>query len=179
MSNYATFDADITLSGVLDAEATAEIFASLVEADLSFACALRTVNEALLLREDAESVCALDTVCFDLYTGNAVFRKAGAAASYVLHKGKVDCVETPCMPVGILPDATFRETERTLRTGDAFVLVSDGACGMHDEHILQALTAFQGGSAQKLAEDILARSCARNRNRADDSTVLAVVVESV
>ena len=162
-----------------DAEATAEIFSSLVEADLSFACALRTVNEAMLLREDTESVCTLDAVSVDLYTGDAVFYKAGAAASYILHRGKVHRVETPCMPVGILPDASFRETKRRLRAGDAFLLVSDGTCCMRDDHILHALTAFRGGSAQKLADDVLARSCEINRNRADDSTVLAVVVESV
>ena len=162
-----------------DAEATAEIFASLVEADLSFACALRTVNEAMLLREDTESVSALDAVEVDLYTGEAVFYKAGAAASYVLHKGKVERVETPCMPVGILPDTTFRETKRTLHAGDVFLMVSDGTCGMRDDHILGALTAFRGGSAQKLAEDILERAQEANRTRADDSTVLAVVVESV
>lgn len=160
-----------------DAEATAEIFASLIEADLSFNCALRTVNEAMLLREDAESVSALDALCIDLYTGSAVFYKAGAAASYVLHKGKVDRVETPCMPVGILPDAAFRETKRTIHAGDVLVLVSDGTCALHDDHIVEALTAFRGGSAQKLAEDVLARAQTTNQNRADDSTVLAVVVE--
>ena len=161
-----------------DAEAAAEIFASLVEADLSFACALRTVNEAMLLREDTESVSALDAVSLDLYTGDTVFYKAGAAASYFLHKGKVDRIETPCMPVGILPDTTFRETKRTLRAGDVIVLVSDGTCGMRDDHIVRALTAFRGGSAQKLAEDILAHSHAAGKKRADDSTVLVVVAES-
>ena len=162
-----------------DAEATAEIFASLVEAGLSFACALRTVNEAMLFREDTESVSALDAVSIDLYTGETVFYKAGAAASYVLHKGKVDRVETPCMPVGILPDVTFKETKRTLRAGDVLVLVSDGTCGMRDDHIVEALTAFRGGSAQKLAEEILARSRAANKSPADDSTVLVVAAESV
>ena len=161
-----------------DAEATAEIFASLVEADLSFSCALRTVNEAMLLREDTESVSALDAVQIDLFSGDTVFYKAGAAASYVLHKGKVDRVETPCMPVGILPDAAFRETKRTLHAGDVIVLVSDGTCGMRDDHVVAALTAFRGGSAQRLAEDVLARARAANKMHADDSTVLAVVAES-
>lgn len=162
-----------------DAEAAAEIFASLIEADLSFDCALRMLNEAMLLREDTESVSALDAVSVDLYTGDAVFYKAGAAASYVLHKGNIDRVETPCMPVGILPDTTFRQSRRALRAGDALVLVSDGACGLCDDHITDSLTAFRGGSARKLAEEILARSRKANQNRADDTTVLAVVVESV
>ena len=161
-----------------DAEAAAEIFASLVEADLSFACALRTVNEAMLLREDTESVCALDAVSVDLFTGGATFRKAGAAASYVLHRGKVERMEAPCMPVGILPDAAFRETTCILCAGDVFVLVSDGTCAMRDDHITRALAEFRGGSAKKLAEDILARSPDADKAGADDSTVLAVVVEN-
>ena len=161
-----------------DAEAAAEIFAALLQADVQADCAFRTLNSALLQREDVESVSTLDIVVVDLYTGEATFSKAGAAASYVLHKGKVDRVEAPCMPAGILPDAALAHTTRTLRRGDVVVLVSDGTCAMRDDHILQALKAFRGGSAQKLAEEILARSHkAYGKKRADDSTVLAVVVE--
>ena len=161
-----------------DAEAAAEIFASLVRADIGFDCALRTVNAALLLREDTESVSTLDVVCVDLYSGETQFCKAGAAASYLLHDGKIECVGLPCMPVGILPEIGFSRTQRTLHKGDTFVLVSDGTCAIRDDPITRTLTEFDGGSAQTLAEKILSRSrTAAPKNRADDSTVLAIVLE--
>lgn len=161
-----------------DAEAAAEIFASLLRADVHADCAFRVLNSALLRREDVESVSTLDMVVVDLFTGETTFSKAGAAASYVLHKGKVDRVETPCMPAGILPETSLAHTTRTLQSGDVFVLVSDGVCAMRDDHILAALAGFRGGSAQKLAEEILRLSNrAYGKKRPDDATVLAVVVE--
>lgn len=165
-------------SAAADAQATAEIFASLLRADLSFACALRTVNSALLMREDTESVSTLDVVCVDLYNGETHFYKAGAAASYLLRGKKMDCVETPCMPIGILPGARFEHEKRTLRKGDVIVMVSDGTCALRDDPIVDALKRFDGGSAQTLAESIL-RSSRKNlqKNKEDDSTVLAIVVE--
>lgn len=163
---------------VADAQAAAEIFASLLRAELSFDCALRTVNEALLMREDAESVSTMDVVCVDLYTGKAEFCKAGAAPSYLLRKGKTERIETPCMPIGILPNAKFTHTVRLLEKGDVFVLVSDGTCAMQDAHILKSLSDFDGNSAQTLADKIL--SAGRQKQgtqKQDDASVLAIVVE--
>ncbi|MBQ7541695.1 MAG: SpoIIE family protein phosphatase [Clostridia bacterium] len=161
-----------------DAQTAAEILASLLKADVSFPCAFRMLNAALLLREDTESVCTVDAVCVDLYTGQTTFYKAGAAASYLLLGGKTDRVDTPCLPAGILPDVTLAQSSRTLRKGDVFVLVSDGTCALRDKHILDALRAFRGDSAQKLAEAILAGAQNASRPaRTDDATVLAVVAE--
>lgn len=165
-------------SAAADAEATAEIFASLLRADLSFDCALRTVNSALLMREDTESVSTLDVVCVDLYSGEAVFYKAGAAASFLLHGGKTERIDTPCLPIGILPGVRFERTERTLKKGDTIVLVSDGTCALCDDPIVDALRRFDGGSAQTLAQSILRASRKNNaKNKEDDSTVLTIVVE--
>lgn len=161
-----------------DAQAAAEIFASLLRAELSFDCALRTVNEALLMREDAESVSTMDVVCVDLYTGEAEFCKAGAAASYLLRKGKPESIETPCMPIGILPNTTFTHTVRLLEKGDVVVLVSDGTCALEDGYITKSLLTFNGKSAQNLAEKILLASRKTGGSfRADDSTVMTIVVE--
>ena len=162
----------------LDAEAAAEIFASLLRADVGADCALRMVNTALLRREDAESIATLDAVRVDLYTGKAEFFKAGAAPSYLLHAGKTESIEMPCMPIGILPQAQFCKTERTLQKGDVLVLASDGVCGLHDVSVRYVLGKFDGGSANTLAEAILRRASEDEPSlRPDDATVLAVVVE--
>ncbi len=160
-----------------DAETTADIFASLLQSGLSFGCALRTVNTALLLREDTESVCTLDALQIDLYAGTALFCKAGAAPSYLAHKGRAERIELPCMPIGILPDAAFRETKRTLRKGDVLLLASDGACAMRDAPITEALCGFDGGSAQALARRICDAAAPGELAAADDRTALVIVVE--
>ena len=160
-----------------DAETTAEIFASLLQAGLSFSCALRTVNTAMLLREDTESVCTIDALQIDLYAGDAVFYKAGAAPSYLCRKGRAERIELPCMPIGILPGAAFRETTRTLRKGDVLLLASDGACAMRDAPITETLCGFDGGSAQTLARRICDAAAPGEFAAADDRTALVIVVE--
>ena len=162
----------------LDAQAATEIFAAFLRAGVTPDCALQMVNTALLMREDAESVATLDAVQIDLYTGKADFFKAGAAPSYLLHEGKTECIEMPCMPIGILPQTQFAHAERTLQKGDVLLLVSDGTCTMQDLTIRFALGKFDGGSANALAESVLHRAVAENAApHADDATVLAIVVE--
>ena len=162
----------------LDAEATAEIFAALLRSGVSADCALRMVNAALSQREDAESLSTLDAVQVDLYTGKALFYKAGAAPSYLVHEGRTECIDMPCLPVGILPDTQFCTRERTLHKGDALLLVSDGTCGTQDLPIRFTLGKFDGGSAKTLAETILQRALSAGEDvPADDATVLAIVVE--
>ncbi len=158
-------------SAAAQSEATAEIFASLVRSGMSFKCALKTVNTALLKREDTESVSTLDVMRIDLYSGETVFLKAGAAPSYVLRKGKVSRIEEPSLPIGILEDVSFSGRKTVLAEGDAVIMVSDGACSLKDRHIMKNLAEFKSGSAQALAERILTASGQKN----DDSTVIAVV----
>ncbi len=154
-----------------DSQATAEIFSSLVRAGMSFPGALGTVNSALLKREDVESVATLDVMCVDLYSGETVFLKAGAAPSYILKNKRVMRVEMPSMPIGILESVSFSKKETVLSKGDAVIMISDGACAMRDDHIIKSLSEFNGTSAQELAEKVLKAS----GKKTDDSTVLAVV----
>ncbi len=158
-------------SAEAESEATAEIFASLVRAGMSFKCALKTVNTALLKREDTESVSTLDVMCVDLYSGETVFLKAGAAPSYILRNGRVSRIEEPSLPIGILEDVSFVGRKTVLSSGDAVIMVSDGACSLKDGHIMKILSEFKGGSAQSLAERVLKAS----GQKSDDSTVLAIV----
>ena len=163
------------LQAQLDAEVTAEIFASLLRAGVGADCALTMVNEALRRREDTESAATLDMVQVDLYTGRATFCKAGAAPSYLLHDGKAECIDMPGMPVGILAGVQFQKSERTLHKGDVFVMMSDGVC-TQDLPVRFSLGKFDGGSANTLAQTILQRALPQDA-RNDDATVLAIVVE--
>ena len=51
---------------------------------------------------DDESAVALDALSIDLYTGDAVLYKAGAAASFLLRDGKAAVYSGDTLPIGIL-----------------------------------------------------------------------------
>ena len=68
----------------VDGAMAAGILAKLAKAGISFDCALRIVNSALLVKSGDESLATLDVARVDLFSGKAEFCKAGAAVSYVV-----------------------------------------------------------------------------------------------
>lgn len=82
----------------VDGAMAAGILAKLAKAGISFDCALRIVNSALLVKSGDESLATLDVARVDLFSGKAEFCKAGAAVSYVVRKGKIHRVDLPSLP---------------------------------------------------------------------------------
>ena len=80
----------------------------LLHAGFESASTARLVNIALALKSDDESAVALDALSIDLYTGDAVLYKAGAAASFLLRDGKAAVYSGDTLPIGILGSVTGR-----------------------------------------------------------------------
>lgn len=162
----------------VDASMAAELFSSLVRSGLSFDCALRLVNAALMSKCEDESLSTLDVTCIDMYSGKVEFLKAGAAATFVRKGKKAAALELAALPAGILSGISFEKARSVLSPGDIIVMVSDGALCGSDEWILNTLRRFDGGSAQEFAEEIARRS-EENRGDAapDDLTVMCAILE--
>ena len=163
----------------VDSAMATELFVSLAESGLSFACALRLVNTALLVKSAEESLATLDIVSLDLAQGRAEFYKAGAAASFVRRGRRVLLLEQASLPAGILQEVQFARSGITLSAGDAILLVSDGAVPEGSRSVQNCLRRWQGGSAQELAEYAAEAARGEAGERADDMTVLALVLHEV
>jgi hypothetical protein len=165
-------------AAAVDASMAAELFSSLVRSGLSFDCALRLVNTALLSKGTDESLSTLDVACIDLYSGRVEFMKAGAAATFVRKGKKAAVLELAALPAGILSSIGFEKARSDLASGDIIVMVSDGALSGSDEWILNMLRGYEGESARELAENI-ARFAQEKRGGVinDDLTVLCAILE--
>ena len=163
----------------VDSAMATELFVSLAESGLSFDCALRLVNTALLVKSAEESLATLDIVSLDLTQGRAEFCKAGAAASFVRSGRRVLVLEQASLPAGILQEVQFARSGITLSAGDAVLLVSDGAVPEGSRSVQDCLRRWQGGSAQELAECAAEAARSEAGERADDMTVLALVLHDV
>lgn len=168
------------MRAALDSALTVKMTAGLLRAGVDVHSALRMVNASLMLKADGESLATLDILHIDLYSGEAVFYKAGAAKSLVRRGDKCTEIKRSALPVGILREVRFGCCGGTLRTGDLVVLASDGAFDYADAAFCRAartvrLQADCAAIAKELAE------CAKRKNpsyKSDDITVLALKIRS-
>lgn len=162
----------------VDGGMAASIMAKLVKAGLGFDCSLKVVNSALLVKSEDESLATLDVTAVDLYTGEVSFMKAGAAVSFIRKGGEMFRVDTPSLPIGILPDVGFTYTEDTLAPEDIIVMVSDGAVACGDEWIERTILKWEDKSMQELAHLINDEATARRTDGHDDDiTVIAMRIK--
>ncbi len=160
----------------VDGGMAVSIISKLIKAGLGFDCSLKVVNSALLVKSEDESLATLDVVAVDLYTGDVDFMKAGAAVSFIRKAGEMYRVETPSLPVGILPDVEFTCTEDTLSPDDIIVMVSDGAVACGEDWIERIIMKWGDEKGmQELAHLINDEATSRREDGHDDDiTVIAM-----
>ena len=140
--------------------------------------ALNTLNAALALRgEDGGGFTTVDLLQLDLFTGDGVIFKFGAAPSYIRKGETVRRISGSSMPAGLVeggrggPD----RTPIHLSPGDYVLLVSDGVAGAGDDQWIRTrLAGFSGGSPKELAKDLILHS---PQDATDDRTALVVRLE--
>lgn len=180
-SRYITVLSDGMGTGkraAVDSAMAAELFAKLIQSGVGFESALPIINSALLVKSGDESLATLDVNCFDLCTGNAYFMKAGAAATFVRHNGKVAELERASLPLGILSGVEFATASARLGKGDIILMASDGALGDNVEKIKQDLRSWGNGEPDELARFIVNSACERRLGkRRDDMTAIAIYIK--
>ena len=151
---------------------------SLLKAGIGFDSMLETVNAALMAKSGDESLATLDLTCIDLFTGEAEFRKAGAACTLVRRGRHAEVIEASSVPVGIMPGVTFACYRRQLAPGDVVVLVSDGVVATGHEWVLDLVRDWDAEeNPNTLAQRITAEAKKRRSDgREDDITALVLTL---
>ncbi|MBQ2847081.1 MAG: SpoIIE family protein phosphatase [Clostridia bacterium] len=164
----------------IDSAMTVELFSRLIRAGISLNTALSITNSALSVKSDDESLSTLDVAEIDLFDGNTVIYKAGAAASFYTCSGKIRTVEMPSTPLGILSKVSFNKYTMRLRGGDTLVMVSDGILGSGSIWLKDEIKTFASGpDASEFSENILESARRRCGEKFDDMTVIAAVAEEL
>lgn len=161
----------------VDGAMASGLMARLLKAGFGYDCSLRILNSSMLFKSTDESLATVDIASIDLYTGETVLHKAGAAPTLVRRSGRTGKAESRSLPVGILRDIGFDKATIRMKVGDILLLMSDGATSEGTDWIRAELEAWQDGDAEDLAEHIC--ECARRRrsdNHEDDITVMAAIM---
>ncbi|MEG0767058.1 MAG: SpoIIE family protein phosphatase, partial [Clostridia bacterium] len=142
--------------------------------------ALETVNGLMLACQGEETYATMDLCLLDLETGEAVFDKLGACASYLLRQGKCRKLGGETLPVGILEAVSPRSFRIRMREEDLLLLCSDGimeAFGLDDAIVIHALAGLNAEDPQGFAEAFMRRAMHAAGDKArDDMTVLVARV---
>lgn len=162
----------------VDGAMAAGILAKLAKAGISFGCALRIVNSALLVKSGDESLATLDVARVDLFSGKVEFFKAGAAVSYVVRKGKLHRVDLSSLPAGILTEISFAKDAYQLQDGDRLLMISDGVLADGDAWLEGELLTWEDQGEEEFAQKIVEMARERRKDGHDDDiTVLAAKIK--
>lgn len=148
----------------------------LVCAGFGYDNALNIVNSALLVKSADEALATLDVASLDLYTGKLIVRKAGAPITLLRRNGRVLKCDTVSLPVGILRDVRFEQSEYKVAPGDVVLMMSDGVDTDEIGWIEDELLGFDGEDAQEFADHLLQLALERAGDHEDDMTILVGAV---
>ncbi len=140
--------------------------------------ALQTLASALALRgEELGGFTTVDLLEVDLFTGESVLYKMGAAPTYIRQGESVRRLSGTALPAG-LADNGGEGVDRfalCLSPGDCVLMVSDGVCPSdEDSWLMEDLRKFGNGSPRELAARLVARG---GTQATDDRTALVVRLE--
>ena len=151
-------------SAFRESDMVVELMQKFMEAGFPQETAIRMMNSAMVLQGDRESYSTLDFMDLDLYSGLMTITKIGAAASFLKHKDRVECLRASTLPAGVDASCTGDVIHRKLTHGDFLVMVTDGVLEyLHvknpeeklAEMISEIKTDHAGNMARTLLEHVL------------------------
>ena len=139
--------------------------------------AVKALSTLLSQNSDAEEISTtVDLMRIDLYTGEGVAIKCGAAPSYIKRGGEIIRLSARTLPLGILETSEPEQISFSAKENDVIVLVSDGVseCESDSLPLLDHLNSKRTSSPKDLTDGIIELS--RKNGREDDLSVIAVKI---
>lgn len=176
-----------------DSSQVLDMMEKMMEAGFETDMAAELVNGALLASGDASgrrNMSTLDICSLNLYQGMCMFRKIGAAASFLKSNSYVEQISMPGLPLGIMPAGREEESQGILRQSvsrelidnDYIIMVSDGVLDAlqesgYENAMVHYLESMREQHPEEMAGSLLqfVLRCSQGRI-ADDMTILVLGV---
>ncbi|MBQ4617566.1 MAG: SpoIIE family protein phosphatase [Clostridia bacterium] len=161
----------------VDGAMTAALAGRMLQAGFRFESVLRMINSALILKSEDESLSTLDAIQIDLFTGTVRGLKAGAAPSFLCHRGRVTKVLSDSLPIGILRDVDAQPYDEHLESGDYWIMVSDGVADGDTEWLEEAIAKLvkRNVGEQAMASELVFYARERQSGEHGDDTTALVL----
>ncbi len=162
-------------------EKTLTMLERMLEAGYNQEMALKVTNSAMNATNSDEGFSTIDVALIDTASGKIRFIKAGAPVGFIKRSKRIEIIEGGSLPGGIIDEISPKITEKTVRSGDMVIMVTDGVIdafskGENGEEMLRRfLLETKTANPQEMAEKILKKAKEKNNIR-DDMTVLAATI---
>lgn len=180
--NYITILSDGMGSGPEageESKATVDLVEKLMEAGFDEDITVNTVNSIMGMRfAEDEKYATLDLSKVDLYNGDAIFVKIGAAPSFIKRGCDVKSVNSKNLPLGLVDEVDIETIKDNLKPGDILINVSDGILDIKKSNNrkvswLEEYLKNINGDPRELSEKILNKAKSLSKgNLSDDMTVI-------
>ncbi|MBO5281257.1 MAG: SpoIIE family protein phosphatase, partial [Clostridia bacterium] len=112
----------------------------------------------------------------DLYTGDGVVIKSGAAPSYLKSQNGLKRLCARTIPMGIFNIADTEEIKFNVKEGDVIIMASDGVAEDDSDSrpIEKYLDSHRSALPREMASDIIEMS--RKSGKTDDLSVIAIKI---
>ncbi len=164
-------------NAAVDGAMAAGLMSNLVKSGISFNCAIKIVNSALMVKSGDESLATLDILSLNLFSGEVNFMKAGAPLTIVKHRGRVETIDSASLPIGILGDAELLCDKLKMEEDDWVLMVSDGAIIDGEDWLQKELRNWTKDSADNLSKHIVKEAEKRCDGHDDDITAIAIKIK--
>lgn len=162
-----------------ESKATVDLVEKLMESGFDEDITVNTVNSIMGMRfAEDEKYATLDLNKVDLYNGDAIFVKIGAAPSFIKRGSDVKSVNSKNLPLGLVDEVDVEIIKDSLKPGDILVNVSDGILDISKSSNkkvswLEEYLKNVNGDPRELSERILEKAKTLSKgNLSDDMTVI-------
>ncbi len=157
----------------------ADFLSSILNSSASKSTAFHILNHIVRSGEE-ECSATVDLFEFDLYTGDAVFYKCGAAASYVKRDNSIFRIRSETAPIGLMKNIDAERVRVEVKSGDYIVMISDGVSQSPEDAtwLLEFLNKPATPDVREYADEILALA-KDNSKLCDDISVSVLRVLAV
>jgi stage II sporulation protein E len=110
-----------------ESKSTVELVEKLMEAGFNEDITVNTINSIMGMRfAEGEKYSTLDLNKIDLYTGETIIVKVGAAPSFIKRGRDVKAVNSKNLPFGLIDEVDVEVIKEVLKPGDLLINISDG-----------------------------------------------------
>ena len=148
-----------------------ELIAAFLRAGCSLEESCAAVLPVLAARGEQTGFVTLDLLELDLYSGEGLLLKCGAAKAGLRRGGRLEGFSGTALPAGLDPEEPPARKTLRLRPGDRLLMLSDGVCGPEG----QEPEGLLAGVLQQPPDDLIGALLAAAPDR-DDRTALLLTV---
>ncbi|WP_294406478.1 stage II sporulation protein E [uncultured Clostridium sp.] len=163
-----------------ESKATVDLVERFIESGFDENITINTVNSIMGMRfAEDERYATLDLNKVDLYNGDAVFVKIGAAPTFIKRGNEVKTISSKNLPFGLVDEVDVEIIKEKLQPGDIIVSVSDGVLDI-DKSKIEEKTWLEGylsninADPRELSEKILDKAKEMSGGTVEDDMTVVV-----